>query len=251
MENVATPPGLSCRIARADAVLALRDLPPDSVDMLLADPPYCSGAGTRTGRNRSAADKYQSAGSRMLADFPGDSRDERSFLLWSHLWMSEALRALRPGGSAVVFSDWRQLPNTADAMQVAGFTWQGVVVWRKPINARPQPNSFRSECEFALWFSRGPIDRTPSPSAKYLPGFYEVPAPHGDARLHATEKPTALLRGLMAIAPEGGTVLDPFMGSGSTGVACAETGRSFVGVEMTEHYYAVARARIAEAYARG
>ena len=65
------------------------------------------------------------------------------------------------------------------------------------------------------------------------------------------QKPVALMRDLMAIAPEGGVVLDPFMGSGSTGVACAETGRSFVGVEMTEHYYSVARARIAEAYARG
>ena len=52
----------------------------------------------------------------------------------------------------------------------------------------------------------------------------------------------------MAIAPEGCTVLDPFLGSGSCGVACAETGRRFVGVEMTEHYYAVARDRLAAAW---
>ena len=232
-------------------MIALRGMPSCSVDMLLADPPYCSGAAVRTDRNRSARDKYRSRAACMLDDFPGDQRDERSFLLWSHLWMSEAWRALRPGCSAIVFSDWRQLPNTADAMQVAGFVWQGVVTWHKPINVRPQPNSFRSECEYALWFSKGPIDRTPSASAKYLLGFYEVAAPHGSARLHITEKPVALLRDLMAIAPDGGTVLDPFMGSGSTGVACAETGRSFVGIEMTEHYYDVARARIAEAYARG
>ena len=55
--------------------------------------------------------------------------------------MCEALRILEPGSSAVVFSDWRQLANTQDAVQAAGFVFRGIVVWVKPA-ARPQPNSF-------------------------------------------------------------------------------------------------------------
>ena len=161
--------------------------------------------------------------------------------------MCVALRNLEPGSSAVVFSDWRQLANTQDAVQAAGFVFRGIVVWVKPA-ARPQPNSFRNDAEFAVWATKGPIDRRPLPGARYLPGNYTYPPPKAKTRLHIAEKPVALLRDLMAIAPEGCTVLDPFMGSGSCGVACAETGRRFVGVEMTEHYYAVARDRLAAAW---
>lgn len=240
---------MTCRLALGDSVLLLRELPSGSVDMLLADPPYCSGGLTRTERKAAPSKKYQANDAAHFADFPGDSRDERSFLLWSVIWMSEAWRALRPGCSALVFSDWRQLANTCDAVQAAGFVFRGIVPWAKTA-CRPQPNSFRAECEYVVWATKDDIDRTPSSSAKYLPGFYRCAAPTAE-REHMNQKPVALLRDLMAIAPEGGTVLDPFMGSGSTGVACAETGRSFVGIEMTEHYYGVARARIAEAYARG
>ena len=57
------------------------------------------------------------------------------------------------------------------------------------------------------------------------------------------------MRDLMAICPEYGSVLDPFMGSGSTGVACLETGRKFIGIEMEMHYYDVARNRLLNATA--
>lgn len=245
------PPPLACRIARADALAALRELPEGSCGLLLADPPYCSGGLTRTERKAAPSRKYQQDGAAKFADFPGDQRDERSFVLWSVLWMSEAWRALEPGASALVFSDWRQLANTADAVQAAGFVFRGIVPWAKT-QCRPQPNSFRAECEYVVWATKGDIDRSPSDSAKYLPGIYRCAAPTAQrGREHMNQKPVALLRDLMAISPDGCTVLDPFMGSGSTGVACAETGRSFVGIEMTEHYYGVARARIAEAYSRG
>ena len=247
-EKIATPPPATCRIACGDAVRVLSKLPSGGIDMLLTDPPYCSGGLTRTERKAPPSRKYQQDGYAKFADFPGDARDERSFLRWCALWMSECWRILPPGSSAVVFSDWRQLANTCDALQIAGFVFRGIVPWIKT-TARPQPNSFKADCEFAVWATKGEIDRKPTPGAKYLPGHYEHAAPR--EREHMNQKPVALMRDLMAIAPEGGVVLDPFMGSGSTGVACAETGRSFVGVEMTEHYYSVARARIAEAYARG
>lgn len=54
-----------------------------------------------------------------------------------------------------------------------------------------------------------------------------------------------LLKSLIAICPEGGTVLDCFMGSGSTGVACKETGRDFIGIELAPEYFKVAKERLA------
>ena len=68
----------------------------------------------------------------------------------------------------------------------------------------------------------------------------------GPSRKHMTEKPVPLLRNLLEVTPEGGTILDPFMGSGSTGQACLETARKFIGIEMTDAYFEVASNRLAE-----
>ena len=68
--------------------------------------------------------------------------------------------------------------------------------------------------------------------------------------IHATEKPVELLEHLMSICPDGGTVLDLFMGSGSTGVACVNTGRNFIGMELDVYYFEAAKQRIEEASAQ-
>ena len=69
------------------------------------------------------------------------------------------------------------------------------------------------------------------------------------SRLHPTQKPVSLMKWVldMAKVPIGATVFDPFMGSGTTGVACVKTGRNFIGCEIDEGYYKVASKRIAEA----
>jgi site-specific DNA-methyltransferase (adenine-specific) len=70
---------------------------------------------------------------------------------------------------------------------------------------------------------------------------------------HPTVKPLSLMRYLVRLTktPTGGTVLDPFMGSGTTGMACVLEGRDFVGIELDESYCAIARRRIAAAAAQG
>jgi len=82
--------------------------------------------------------------------------------------------------------------------------------------------------------------------------FYEGPICMGSERLrkpkHPTQKPVALLKHLIRIASnEGDVVLDPFMGVGSTGVACVQTGRRFIGIEIDPQYFAIAKRRIEEA----
>lgn len=82
-----------------------------------------------------------------------------------------------------------------------------------------------------------------------LPGFYEYIAPRD--RVHVTQKPLALMRDLLRIVPPGATVLDPFMGSGTTGVACVQTGRAFVGIELDPAHFDNACERINEAHRQG
>ncbi|WUI00222.1 site-specific DNA-methyltransferase [Spirillospora sp. NBC_00431] len=226
-----------------DALAVLPTLTAATMDCVITDPPYNSGG--RTSRERStqsARGKYVSTGAHHdLADFAGDNRDQRSFIAWLALILSECLRSATPGASALVFCDWRQLPATSDAMQAAGWTWRGVVPWRKTIS-RPLRDGFRRECEYILWGSNGPPVRHADPI--YLPGFLHGAQPRGRQRRHITQKPVEILRELVRICPPGGTVLDPFAGAGSTGIAAMAEGRRFVGIEVTGHYAGVAEERL-------
>lgn len=230
-------------IHQGDALAILPTLPTDSVDAVITDPPYNSGGRTNSERrNQTARDKYVNGDAgHDLADFAGDNRDQRSYAYWLALILSEGLRISRPGSSALVFSDWRQLPATSDALQAAGWTWRGIIPWRKPIS-RPQRDGFRRECEYILWGSNGQPLRHAQPI--YLPGLVEGSQPRGRQRRHITQKPVDVLRELVRICPPGGTVLDPCAGAGSTGVAASLEGREFIGIEITDHYAAVAQERV-------
>ena len=86
-------------VQRGDSLLALRELPDECVDMVLTDPPYSSGGQFRGDRARPTGEKYvQGDTEHDPGDFEGDSRDQRSFTLWTSLWCAEAWRAARGGG---------------------------------------------------------------------------------------------------------------------------------------------------------
>lgn len=147
-----------------------------------------------------------------------------------------------------MFSDWRQLPTASDALQAGGIVWRGVVVWDKGRAARaPHKGYFRHQCEYVLWGTRGALEARSGRGP--WDGCFSVPVLPREKH-HLTGKPVALMERLVEVVPAGDVVLDPFMGSGSTGVACVRTGRSFVGIEVVPEYYEVARRRIEAARAQ-
>ncbi|MBP2331249.1 site-specific DNA-methyltransferase (adenine-specific) [Kibdelosporangium banguiense] len=234
----------SAEMLHGDALAVLSELPTASVDALITDPPYSSGGFTRGDRTADPRQKYLQddyANFNQLATFAGDNRDQRGYLAWCALWLAECLRVVKPGGAAVVFTDWRQLPITTDALQAGGWVWRGVGAWSKP-DARPQPGRFRQACEFIVWGSAGPMPIIPGTPP--LPGWWSMIAPRD--RVHITQKPLDVMRDLVKIAPPGGVVLDPFAGAGTTGIAAVLEGRSFVGIENTAHYHRAAAERIAD-----
>ncbi|MFJ9551250.1 DNA-methyltransferase [Streptomyces erythrochromogenes] len=227
-----------------DALSVLAALPDACVDSIITDPPYNSGGRTAKERTtRTARQKYTSndAG-HTLPDFTGENMDQRSYGFWLTQIMTEAHRLTKPTGTALLFTDWRQLPVTTDAIQAAGWLWRGILTWHKP-QARPQKGRFRQDCEYIVWASKGPMDNS---RAIYLPGLYSASQPSGAARKHITQKPVSVMRELVKICPEQGTVLDFCAGSGSTGVAALLEGRSFIGVEKTPEYSKIAADRLAE-----
>ncbi|WP_225080461.1 MULTISPECIES: site-specific DNA-methyltransferase [unclassified Streptomyces] len=237
----------SWTLLQGDALTVLPTLT-NPVDAVICDPPYNSGGRTMTERvSRTARDKYLTSGGREhgfdLGDFTGENRDQRSYTAWLALNLAHCYRLTRPGGAALVFTDWRQLPATTDALQAAGYTWRGVAVWHKPL-ARPQPGRPKQDCEFIVWGSNGAM--VPGNDPVYLPGHFTGSQPRGNARRHITQKPLELMQQLVRIVPPGGTVLDWCAGSGTTGVAALLEGRNFVGIEQSAQYAAITRTRLAE-----
>jgi len=237
------------RVVIGDAELWLGDcleiLPTlTHADAVITDPPYSSGGMVRGDRSGKTSAKYQHGDTeKLMPEFFGDTRDQRGWVEWCAIWLSQCRRLVPAGGVVATFTDWRQLPSSTDAIQVAGWVWRGVAVWDKGA-AIPQPNSFLAQCEFVVWGTNGPREVDYKGGA-YLPGCFHIQAPK--EREHITQKPVALMEAICEIVPAGAVVLDPFMGSGTTGIACAQSGRRFIGVEMSSSYFDIACRRIEDA----
>lgn len=227
-----------------DALDVLPALGVCSVGAIVTDPPYSSGGAFRGDRANSTIAKYVQTGSQVVrADFSGDNRDQRSFLAWCSLWLLAARQAAMPGAPLCSFIDWRQLPVMTDAVQCGGWVWRNVGTWWKP-GVRMQRGRFSSSAEYVIYATNGPNDSDGEASPQNV--FSCAPV-GGDDKEHIAEKPAPVVEWALSVSPKACTVLDQFMGSGTTGIACARTGRAFVGVEIDERSFDIACRRIEEA----
>lgn len=206
------------------------------VDAIVTDPPYSSGGAMRSDKMRDVVDKYASSGlKRDYTTFDGDHRDQRSYFAWSHLWASLARNITKPGGDLLAFIDWRQLPTLSDAIQSAGWQWQGVGVWNKGWG-RPNRGRFSAAHEMVLHATNGPKEQV----ERYVSGVLACPIQQD--KEHLSQKPVAVMEWCLGLTDPAATVLDPFTGSGTTLVAVKATGRYCIGIEADpQHLETIAR----------
>jgi site-specific DNA-methyltransferase (adenine-specific) len=235
---------MSVTLLQGDCLGILPTLEDMSVDAIITDPPYSSGGQFRGDRNGVAGAKYQTTETvKEYPDFHGDNRDQRSYFYWCALWLGQCLRIIKPGGLLMVFTDWRQLPVICDAVQIGGWVWRGIVPWNKTEAARPTKGRFRAQCEYVVWATAGPMNEQVE---MCMPGFFTYGVKPNE-KLHVTAKPESLMFDMLSITRDGATILDPFMGSGTTGKACVLSGRNFIGIEKSKEYFEVSQNRIKEA----
>lgn len=217
------------------------------IDAVVTDPPYSSGGSFRSDRALPPSRKYVHTDSveTFRVDFSGDNRDQRSFLTWASIWSAMLLRASKPGATLYAFTDWRQLPTMTDAVQCGGWVWRNLVTWHKP-GVRMQRGRFSLSAEYIVCASAG-VPNEGEKSPQNVLQFAPVP---GEEKEHIAEKPVALLETICETTPVGALIVDPFMGAGTTGVACAGLGRRFVGVEVDLRAFDAACKRIDAAYAQ-
>jgi site-specific DNA-methyltransferase (adenine-specific) len=231
-------------IYHGDALQLLASIEQSSIDLVATDPPYSSGGAYRGDRTMGTRTKYvTSDAGHSLAEFDGDNRDQRAYGYWCTLWLAECLRVTKPGGVCCLFTDWRQLPTTTDALQAGGWVWRGVVPWNKTEAARPAKGRFRNQCEYVVWGSKGPMgDVTGDDDRPCLPGFFLKYLPAGE-KYHIASKPVEIMEEIVAICPTDGVVLDPFMGAGATPLACRNTLRRCIAADSVQANCDIAIAR--------
>lgn len=236
----------SWQLMQGESLALLGRMVDGSVDAVITDPPYSSGGFTRDDKSKAPELKYQQTGLEdKYPTFGGDSRDQRSYLAWCALWITECVRVLKPGGYFMAFTDWRQLPVLSDAVQAGGVYWRGVVAWNKGRGSRaPHKGYFRHQCEYVVWGTKGPALQLSHDGP--FDGCIHAPVRQDDKH-HMTGKPTALMCELVRPVAPGGLILDPFAGSGTTGVAAVMTGRRFIGIEREAAYAEISRTRLREA----
>lgn len=224
-----------------NALEILHHIAPHSVDALITDPPYSSGATHKAGRTTGTSHlKYLESGG-GYAGFDGENMDARSWAFWSTQWMNAAYKTVADGGYAMVFSDWRQLPAMTDIIQSGGFVWRGITSWDKGNSTRPPHTGyFRHQCEYIVWGSHGSLSKREGGPFDGCIFSRVIPS----QKLHPTAKPESLMAELVKPVRPGGVILDPFMGSGTTGVAALKAGYRFIGIESSAHYFDVACQRL-------
>jgi modification methylase len=243
-------------IVQGDCIAAMEALPPGSVDLVFADPPYnlqLEGALTRPDQSR--VDAVDDAWDRFasFADYDAFTR----------AWLRAARRLLKPDGALWVIGSYHNIFRVGAALQDLGFWIQNDIIWRK---SNPMPNfrgrRFTNAHETLIWAARS-AEARPTFNYDALKVFNDdlqmrsdwlLPLCTGNERLkdedgrkvHATQKPEALLhRVLLSSTRPGDIVLDPFFGTGTTGAVARKLGRHFIGIERETAYIAAAEARIA------
>ena len=218
-------------IKQGDCLELLQSIPDESIDLILTDPPY----------NIARKNNFQTMG-RAGIDF---GEWDKGFDQMT--WLEEIPRILSRNGSAVIFNDWKNIGEIAKHCEKLGLTIKDMLRWEKT-NPMPRNRDRRyiTDYECAIWLTnKGAKWKFNRNDAAYQRPEFKYPVVMGADRVHPTQKPVQLLEDIILIHSNcGDIVCDPFMGSGSTGVACMNTGRHFIGIELDDKYFEIAEQRI-------
>jgi len=211
------------QIICGDCLEIMKNIPDKSIDLVLTDPPYFLPAKhyeTRKTFSRSFSDL-------VLVE---------SFF---SLVFNEIDRILKPDGMFYIFCDGQSYPL---------FYYYGYfitkttrpLIWDKKVSFNGY--YWRHQHELILFGVRPEKHKIPTGKGDII-RFSAVPI---EERKHPAEKPIELIKELLSISKENDLILDPFLGSGTTAVACKELGRRFIGIEISEKYCEIARKRLSQ-----
>ena len=226
-------------LIKGECLVEMKNIPSGSVDMILTDPPYKLIAGGVVGKLSKKITgvclNYKNEDTKN-----GNGNFKINTIRFSE-WLPECYRILKDNSHFYTMVNDRNLQEMLNESQKVGFKLLNVLVWNKN-NAMPN-HWYMKNAEFIIMLRKG--------SAKYINNQGSKQCMQIDNvknKTHPTEKPVQLFEILIENSTIAGQmVFDPFVGSGTTGVACVNTNRNFIGIEMDEAYFEIASKRINEA----
>jgi len=225
---------------------AMKRLTNGSIDLILTDPPY----------NLGNFMKDRDTNLKKMRDnfFGAAGWDDLSFEEWEKSmddFFEESARVLKKGGAMLVFMSVIKVETLIRIAERHGLYYKTTGIWHK-LNPMPRNMNlhFVNSTEAWVYFTYKKKTGTFNNDGKVLHDFFETSVTANGERKygkHPTQKPVQLMgHFIQVLSNEGEMVLDPFMGSGSTGVAAKKNNRDFTGVEINENYFQIATRRIHE-----
>lgn len=216
---------MTIQLMQGDCLELMKSIPDASVDMVLTDPPY--GMDYQSNR-RVATQKFAKI---------NNDKD----LSWVDDFLIECKRTLKPNSALYFFASWHNLDYFKQAIE-RHFKLKNLIVWVKNNHGSGDlKGGYAPKHEFVFYAVKGRVLNR----GKRIPDVMEFDKIPSAKLLHPTEKNISMLEVLVKQHSDAGSeILDPFMGSGTTGVACMNTGRNFIGIEMDEKYFQIAKDRI-------
>jgi site-specific DNA-methyltransferase (adenine-specific) len=209
-------------ILHGNCIEKMAEMPANSVDLILTDPPYLVSYRDRIGRS-----------------IQNDTNDA-----WLRPAMREAYRVLKQDRVAIMFYGWTKVDAFFAAWKSAGFRPVGHIVFRKTYASKARFLSYRHEQAYLLAKGNPPLPVEPVPDV--------IDMPYSGNKLHPTQKPVQALAPLVrSFTLPGELVLDPFAGSGSTCATATLCGRQYVGIELDSMYFEQAIRRMERIRDRG
>lgn len=202
-------------IILGDCCSVMQQIPSASIDLVVTDPPYLVNYKSRDGRT-----------------IAGDTDDA-----WLLPAFAQAYRVLKSGAFCISFYGWSKADRYLMAWREAGFRPVGHLVWIKSYTSGSAFLQYRHEQAYLL--AKGQVECPLSPIRDVQYWKYT------GNRLHPMQKPIrGLMRLIRAFSSLGDIILDPFCGSGSVPLAAKISGRRYIGIELRQDYYEIARARL-------
>jgi DNA modification methylase len=227
-----SPPSPPFTLHQGDCLEVMQSIEPGSVDAVIIDPPYGINYQSHAKRNNGHRDRSLFR--------PVIIGDDSPFVAW----LPEAFRATRDGGCLACFCVWRVQEAFRVAIEAAGFKVRSQVIWDRIGHGMGDTATTFAPQHDTIWFATKGRFTFRSGRPKSVMRHQRI---NGVSLTHPTEKPVDLMESLVkSLTIPGETILDPTMGSGTTGVAAINTGRRFIGIELDAGYFAIAVKRIAD-----
>lgn len=234
------------KLINGNCLKVMKELPDASVDLIVTDPPYNLG-----NFMRERDTNLKKMRDNFFADAGWDNLEFDEWVSHMDIFFEQANRVLKKGGSMIIFMSVIKTETIIALAEKHKFYYKTTGIWHK---TNPMPRNmnlhFINSIEGWIYFTNETRTGTFNNKGKAIHDFIESSVtPKNEKRYgkHPTQKPENVIKHFVEILSNPHEiVMDPFMGSGTTGVVAKRIGRSFIGIEIQQDYFDICKKRISD-----